>query len=129
MLNISVLMNQLLFTEFMICIISRHHSFADNVYISDISMLKKLQFRPLDLIHVFERDIGTCNRNIKTCQNFYIVTSTTLYIQDWVGYEIMFFLNQDLTVVELQSLIQIQFFIRINLSFVNFWWYNPSFNS
>lgn len=75
-------MNQLLFTEFMICIISKHHSFADNVYISDISMLKKLQFRRLDLI--FERDIGTCNRNIKTCQNFYIVTtgSTTLYIQD-----------------------------------------------
>lgn len=29
---------------------------------------KKLQFRPLDLI--FERDIGTCNRNIKTCQTF-----------------------------------------------------------
>lgn len=75
-------MNQLLFTKFMICIISKHHSFADNVYISDISMLKKLQFRPLDLIHVFERDIGTCNRNIKTCQNFYIVTSTTSYIQD-----------------------------------------------
>lgn len=50
---------KLLFTEYMICIISKHHSFADNVYISDIDMLKKLQFRLFNLIHVFERDIGT----------------------------------------------------------------------